>query len=130
MWRSGLMGQAIKDAFLKLDPRIQSRNIVMLIVELGAVLTTVIAIIDLFTGGDFKFNGQISLWLWFTVLFANFAEALAEGRGRAQAESLRQARNEATGNRLRPDGGLIEIPNGRLNEEDLHGFYKGAMKLY
>jgi K+-transporting ATPase ATPase B chain len=76
----------------------------MFAVELGAVLTTLITLRDVFTGESFWFNAQISLWLWFTILFANFAEALAEGRGRAQAETLRQARSEAVAKRLLPDG--------------------------
>ena len=84
---SDIVGQAVKDAFLKLDPRVQWRNLVMFVVEIGAVLTTLIAVGDLLTGGNFKFDIQISIWLWFTVLFANFSEALAEGRGKAQAEA-------------------------------------------
>jgi K+-transporting ATPase ATPase B chain len=118
LWQQDLVRQAVKDAFLKLNPRIQWRNIVMLIVELVAVLTTVIAISDIFTGGNFKLDIQISLWLWFTVLFANFSEALAEGRGRAQAESLRQARSEAVANRLLQDGSIEQIPAAGLRKGD------------
>ncbi len=81
LWKSDLVRQAVRDSFRKLDPRIQWRNPVMLTVEAVSILTTVIAVAGIFTGGNFKLDLQISLWLWFTVLFANFAEALAEGRG-------------------------------------------------
>ncbi|MFX9649771.1 potassium-transporting ATPase subunit B, partial [Acinetobacter baumannii] len=80
---------AIWSAFAKLDPRAMVRNPVMFVVEVVAALTTVIFLRALLTGGDdLGFTFQIILWLWFTVLFANFAEAVAEGRGKAQAESL------------------------------------------
>jgi K+-transporting ATPase ATPase B chain len=80
---------AIGAAFTKLDPRLMIRNPVMFVVEVVAALTTVIFLRALVTGGpDLGFTFQIILWLWFTVLFANFAEAVAEGRGKAQAESL------------------------------------------
>ncbi len=78
---------AIGSAFVKLDPRLMARNPVMFVVEIVAALTTVIFLRDIVTGGDnLGFTFQIILWLWFTVLFANFAEAVAEGRGKAQAE--------------------------------------------
>ena len=78
---------AIKSAFVKLDPRLMIKNPVMFVVEVVAALTTVIFLRDLVTGGaNLGFTFQIILWLWFTVLFANFAEAVAEGRGKAQAE--------------------------------------------
>ena len=87
---------AIKSAFVKLDPRLMIKSPVMFVVEVVAALTTVIFLRDLFTGGaDLGFTFQIILWLWFTVLFANFAEAVAEGRGKAQAESLRKTRTES-----------------------------------
>src|SRR6201994_3364363 len=87
---------AIGSAFLKLDPRAMVKNPVMFVVEVVAALTTVIFLRDLVTGaGDLGFAFQIILWLWFTVLFANFAEAVAEGRGKAQAESLRKTRTES-----------------------------------
>lgn len=114
-----IVSPAIRDAFLKLDPRVQRRNFVMFVVEIGAALTTLIAIGDLLTGGNFKFDIQISIWLWFTVLFANFSEALAEGRGKAQAESLRMARSEAMANRLRHDGRIELIQALDLRKGDL-----------
>ena len=87
---------AIRAAFAKLDPRLMVKNPVMFVVEIVAALTTVIFLRDLVTGGaDLGFTFQIILWLWFTVLFANFAEAVAEGRGKAQAESLKKTRTES-----------------------------------
>ncbi|MET0710595.1 MAG: potassium-transporting ATPase subunit KdpB, partial [Tardiphaga sp.] len=87
---------AISSAFVKLDPRLMVKNPVMFVVEIVAALTTVIFLRDLVTGGaNLGFTFQIILWLWFTVLFANFAEAVAEGRGKAQAESLRKTRTES-----------------------------------
>ena len=90
-----ILWPAIGGAFRKLDPRTLVRNPVMFVVAVVSALTTVLFIRDLITGGgDFKFTLQIIIWLWFTVLFANFAEAVAEGRGKAQADSLRKARTE------------------------------------
>ena len=109
LWQSDLIWQAIKDSVPKLDPRRLWRNPVMFAVELGGILTTLIAARDLASGGNFGFDVQISIWLWFTILFANFAEALAEGRGRAQAETLRQARSEAKANRLLESGRIEEV---------------------
>lgn len=87
---------AIKAAFVKLDPRLMIKNPVMFVVEVVAALTTVIFLRDVVTGGaNLGFTFQIILWLWFTVLFANFAEAVAEGRGKAQADSLRKTRTES-----------------------------------
>src|ERR1700736_1930277 len=86
---------AIGSSFRKLDPRLMVKSPVMFVVEIVAALTTVIFVRDLVTGGaNLAFTFQIILWLWFTVLFANFAEAIAEGRGKAQAESLRKTRTE------------------------------------
>jgi K+-transporting ATPase ATPase B chain len=93
-------------------------NPVMFVVEVGSVVTTLL----LFRSGhaDFKFNLQITLWLWFTVLFANFAEAMAEGRGKAQADTLRKARSETVANRiLGSDGRVEQIPSSKLRAGDL-----------
>jgi potassium-transporting ATPase ATP-binding subunit len=96
-----LIATAIKDAFYKLDPRTLARNPVMFVVEIVSVLTTILVIRDALTGaGDVPFSAQITFWLWFTVLFANFAEAIAEGRGKAQADNLRRMRTETTAKRL------------------------------
>jgi potassium-transporting ATPase ATP-binding subunit len=100
-----MMGSAICQSFVKLDPRVQVRNPVMFIVMIGALLTTVMMIRDI-TGGSIDnivFELQITLWLWFTVLFANFAEALAEGRGKAQAQALRKTRTETQAKKLNGD---------------------------
>ena len=86
---------AIGSAFAKLNPRTLAKNPVMFVLEVVTALTTVILVRDLVTGGHtLAFECQIVIWLWFTVLFANFAEAVAEGRGKAQAESLRRQRTE------------------------------------
>ena len=94
---------AVGDSIRKLNPRTLMRNPVMFVVEVVAVVTTIFFFNDLLVkeGGDPGFVGQISLWLWFTVLFANFAEAMAEGRGKAQAESLRKTRTESVAKRLK-----------------------------
>jgi len=103
------------DALTKLNPRLMMKNPVMFVVELGSVLTTVLLFTDLVTHhGHFKFDVQITLWLWFTVLFANFAEAMAEGRGKAQADALRQAKSETTAYRVKKDGTLEEVPSSQL----------------
>jgi K+-transporting ATPase ATPase B chain len=88
--------RAIVDSFIKLNPRWMVRNPVMFVVEVGSVLTTALWIQALLGQGEAPtgFIGAIALWLWFTVLFANFSEAVAEGRGKAQAESLRKARQD------------------------------------
>src|SRR5512132_1593182 len=86
---------AIGSAFAKLDPRVMMKNPVMFVVEVVAALTTVIFVREWINGGEhLAFTFQIILWLWFTVLFANFAEAVAEGRGKAQAAALRRQRTE------------------------------------
>src|SRR6476469_1761367 len=88
-----ILGSAIPAAFRKLDPRVLIRNPVMFVVEVVSALVTVLFVRDLVTGGQgLSFAFQIILWLWFTVLFANFAEAVAEGRGKAQADALRRTR--------------------------------------
>jgi K+-transporting ATPase ATPase B chain len=113
---------AIGSAFVKLDPRSLMRNPVMFVLEIVTILTTVILIRDLFTGGEqIGFEFQIVLWLWFTVLFANFAEAVAEGRGKAQAASLRRQRTETQAKLLTGPGrtGYREIPSTSLKVGDV-----------
>src|SRR5581483_5897350 len=112
-----LVAAAVRDSFPKLDPRLQMRNPVMFIVELGSVITTVIFAKDLAQGnhGQLWFVGVIAIWLWLTVLFANFAEAIAEGRGKAQADALRATRT-TTNARLR-DG--REVPAAELQKGDV-----------
>src|SRR5690349_15091007 len=117
VWEWKIVRRAIWESLLKLDPRKMMCNPVMFVVEIGSVITTVL----LFKGGAaFKFNLQITLWLWFTVLFANFAEAMAEGRGKAQADTLRKARSETVANRLLGNNGSTEqIPSSKLRAGDL-----------
>src|ERR1700757_3763170 len=117
VWEWKIVRRAIWDALVKLNPRKMMGNPVMFVVEIGSVITSVL----LFKGGtDFKFNLQITLWLWFTVLFANFAEAMAEGRGKAQADTLRKARSETIANRLTGNNGQVEkIPSSKLCAGDL-----------
>jgi K+-transporting ATPase ATPase B chain len=116
IWEWKIVRRALWDAVLKLSPRTMMGNPVMFVVEIGSVITTVL----LMRGGTgFKFNVQITIWLWFTVLFANFAEAMAEGRGKAQAESLRKARSETVANRLRSDGQVERVANSKLRTGDL-----------
>jgi K+-transporting ATPase ATPase B chain len=81
--------EALKGSIKRLNPIILLRNPVMLIVEIGAIVTTLIALFNLLYGGNFLFNIQISIWLWFTVIFSNFAESLAEARGKARAQTLK-----------------------------------------
>jgi len=96
-----IVRRAIGDSFRKLHPRPMMKNPVMFVVEVGAVMTTALAVRDLSIGAqDFGFTFQITLWLWFTVLFANFAEAMAEGRGKAQADTLRKTKTETTARRV------------------------------
>jgi len=92
--------QAIKDSFIKLNPLALVKNPVIFIVAIGALMTTVVVILDISAGNFSSFNFQITIWLWFTVLFANFAEAVAEGRGKAQADSLRKSRTKTKARRL------------------------------
>src|SRR6266404_710428 len=105
---------AIGSAFVKLDPRLMIKNPVMFVVEVVAALTTVIFLRELVTGGgaSLGFTFQIILWLWFTVLFANFAEAVAEGRGKAQAETLRKTRTESQAKLLEGAGNKYRLVSG------------------
>src|SRR5216684_4186759 len=101
---------AIGSAFVKLDPRVMIKSPVMFVVEVVAALTTVIFLRDLVTdGANLGFTFQIILWLWFTVLFANFAEAVAEGRGKAQAESLKKTRTESQAKLLEGSGTSLKV---------------------
>src|SRR6267154_6212368 len=104
---------AIGSAFVKLDPRTLMKNPVMFVLEVVTALTTVILIRDIVTGGaNLGFEFQIVLWLWFTVLFANFAEAVAEGRGKAQADALRRTRTETQAKLLGGSGNTFRLVSG------------------
>jgi K+-transporting ATPase ATPase B chain len=112
--------RAVADSFRKLHPRAMVKNPVMFVVEVGAVLTSVQLIANAARhAGQFSFGLQITLWLWFTVLFANFAEAMAEGRGKAQADTLRKARAETEAHRLRSDGSTEIVPSSKLRSSDI-----------
>src|SRR6266853_2588494 len=98
-----ILGRATRESFLKLNPRIVAKNPVMFVVEVGAALTTVFVIKDAVAGGGgLLFGVQIALWLWFTVLFANFAEAMAEARGKAQADNLRKTKTDTLAKKILP----------------------------
>ncbi|HEY1390733.1 MAG TPA: potassium-transporting ATPase subunit KdpB, partial [Ktedonobacterales bacterium] len=102
-----ITGRAVVDSFKKLDPRLQAKNPVMFVVEVGSIVTTIEFVRSLFDtslSGDRLFIFGVAVWLWFTVLFANFAEAMAEGRGKAQADTLRRARSETLAKRIRQNG--------------------------
>ncbi len=120
IWDLKIVRGALLDSFLKLNPRTMMGNPVMFVVEVGSVATSILLVRDVTQHqGAFGFNLQITLWLWFTVLFANFAEAMAEGRGKAQAETLRKARLDTMARRLLPDGGNEVTPCGKLRSGDL-----------
>jgi K+-transporting ATPase ATPase B chain len=115
LFDGAIVRRAAVDSLKKLNPMLMMKNPVMFVVEVGSVVTTVL----LFKrGGDFGFNLQITLWLWFTVLFANFAEAMAEGRGKAQADALRKAKSETTAYKLKADGSIEEVPSSHLRVGD------------
>jgi K+-transporting ATPase ATPase B chain len=126
-----IVRRAIKDAFIKLNPRHVAKNPVMFVVEIGSILTTLLIVRDIATGNtsNLLFTIQVTLWLWFTVLFANFAEAMAEGRGKAQADTLRKTKTETIANRIVSDSdngserlkrvSTVEVPAPQLRKNDL-----------
>src|SRR6204780_4645952 len=109
-----ILCRAIGEAFIKLDPRKMVRIPVMFVVEIGSVITSIE-----FIARPNLFVGLVTLWLWATVLFANFAEAVAEGRGKAQADALRRSRKETFAYLLKPDGSTQEIPSAELRAGNL-----------
>jgi len=120
IWDPQIVKRAIWDSFRKLHPRTMAKNPVMFVVEIGSVLTTWRLLQDAFTGRDhLGFELQITFWLWLTVLFANFAEAMAEGRGKAQADTLRKAKTETMANRERVDKTLERVPAPALRKGDI-----------
>src|SRR3979490_2969351 len=116
LWDAKIIRRALVDAAVKLDPRTMMKNPVMFVVEVGSVVTTILLFRE---KQSFAFNLQITLWLWFTVLFANFAEAMAEGRGKAQADTLRKARSETVAKRLLPNGTTETVPSSKLRSGDV-----------
>jgi len=123
MFDPAILRRAVGDAIAKLDPRQMARNPVMFVVEIGSVVTTLLFLRDIGRGlgpsggvsaADNVFAGLVAAWLWFTVLFANFAEAVAEGRGKAQADTLRKTRSETVARVRRPDGNIEEVASSAL----------------
>jgi len=113
-FNSQMMMTALADAFKKLNPRLQVKNPVMFMVFVGAIVSTGVLVTEPFSGFVF----QITIWLWFTVLFANFAEAVAEGRGKAQANALKKSRSQTTARRL-AHGMEEKVPATDLQKDDL-----------
>src|SRR5204863_2431270 len=109
-----------KDSVLKLNPGTLMKNPVIFVVEVGAALVLLFLIRDIATGaGAIGFELQIDVWLWFTVLFATFAEAMAEARGKAQAETLRKTRTDTTANRVREGGRIEKVSSSKLRAGDV-----------
>ena len=121
MFQPAIVRRAILDAVKKLDPRQQLRNPVMFVVLVCSVLTTVLFLQGLGSAAtaDSVFTGLVAVWLWITVLFANFAEAVAEGRGKAQADALRKTRSETPAMVQQADGSVIDVPSTQLKIGDL-----------
>ena len=119
LWDPAILRQAMVDSFRKLDPRLMMKNPVMLVVEVGSVVTTALLIEESLRHKPIGFDLQITLWLWFTVLFANFAEAIAEGRGKAQADTLRKAKGETIAYRYRADGTMETVSSSQLRAGDI-----------
>jgi K+-transporting ATPase ATPase B chain len=126
MFESSIVRRAVVDSLKKLNPMVQAKNPVMFVVEVGSVVTTALLVLP--HGATlFAFNLQITLWLWFTVLFANFAEAMAEGRGKAQADALRKAKSETTAYLLKSNGEVEEVASSHLRVNDKVRVVAGQM---
>ena len=110
--------QALLDSLKKLNPKTLIRNPVMFVVEVVAIISTYVVLREIVTGRESLFNIQITFWLWITVFFANFAEAIAEGRGKAQAEALRKARSETMARKVE-DGKEIQVNALDLRKDDI-----------
>ena len=120
IWDPQIVRTAVWDALRKLHPRTMMRNPVMFVVEVGSVLTTIRLLLDgAARRPDLGFEIQITFWLWLTVFFANFAEAMAEGRGKAQADALRKTRTETVANRLIAGGRTESVPAASLRKGDV-----------
>src|SRR5262252_8224241 len=115
-----IVGRAVRASFAKLNPVTLLKNPVMFVVEVGAALTTVYLIRDIATSAaGIGFTLQISIWLWFTVLFANFAEAMAEARGKAQADTLRKTKTDALAKRIATNGQIEQVTSSALRAGDV-----------
>src|SRR5580692_7293604 len=119
LWSTALIRPALIDSFRKLNPRFMVKNPVMFVVEVGSVVTSILLLEETLRHQPIGFDLQITLWLWFTVLFANFAEAIAEGRGKAQADTLRKAKGETIAHRLDRDGVVEDVSSAELRTGDL-----------
>src|ERR1041384_1407450 len=115
-----IVGRAARASFAKLNPITLMKNPVMFVVEVGAALTTVFLLRDICSGAaGLGFSAQIVIWLWFTVLFANFAEAMAEARGKAQADSLRKTKTDAMAKRVTSNNKIGQAPSSALRAGDI-----------
>ena len=122
IWNKKIIKQALVGSLVKLNPRKMLKNPVMFVVEVGASFLTLKLTTNLFVVAEksnFVFEIQITLWLWFTVLFANFAEAMAEGRGKAQADTLRKAKTETNAKRYKSNGEIEIIVATALRKGDV-----------
>src|ERR1700676_522521 len=115
-----IVKRATKESFVKLNPVTLAKNPVMFVVEVGAAVTTIFLVRDIFIGAaGIGFQLQIAIWLWFTVLFANFAEAMAEARGKAQADTLRKTKTDSNARRILPNGASENVPASQLRSGDI-----------
>jgi K+-transporting ATPase ATPase B chain len=128
LWDTKIVRRALVDALVKLNPRTMMKNPVMFVVEIGSVITSIYLFRDIGAHKQaLSFDLQITLWLWFTVLFANFAEAMAEGRGKAQADALRRAKSETIAVRYLPNDKTEEVPSSQLRAGDVVFVIAGSM---
>ena len=128
LWDSNIVKRAVVDALKKLNPQTMMKNPVMFVVEIGSVITSIYLVRDIVRHqGSFGFDIQITLWLWFTVLFANFAEAMAEGRGKAQADALRRAKSDTIAVRFTSKGATEDVPSANLRSGDVVLVVAGSM---
>ena len=121
LFNRAILGPAAWDSLKKLSPHLVIKNPVMFVVEVGAVLTSILWLRDFFAASRSEslwFTGQVCIWLWFTVVFANLAEAVAEGRGKAQAAELKKMRLEIMARKME-DGKEVKVPASRLRRGDL-----------
>src|ERR1700687_6473211 len=120
IWDAEIASRSMCDSFAKLNPRTLMKNPVMFVVEVGAALLTIQLVRNTLNHTHaFAFEFQITIWLWFTVRVAEFAEAMAEGRGKAQADTLRKARTETIAYKLKPDGCTVEMSGSKLRAGDV-----------
>lgn len=125
LWRTEFILPALKEAVRKLNPFTLWKNPVMFVVEIGSVITTCITVHNIFTGEGFSLALQVSIWLWLTVIFANFAEALAEIKGKARAESLRSTKSQLTAIRISDNGAEEQVSAAILKKGDIVAVHEG-----